>query len=194
MTAAQQAFCRAEGLAPDAFGRLLAEDAGVIGLARRLEMGEVGDREFEARVAEALGESVVAEGLVARLFADLELDRAMVEAVSTLRANGVRTVLVTNSYGHSAYRWDLDLLTDARVVSGDAGVAKPSRGIYELGLAEAGVEAADAVFVDDMRINVDAAREYGMEGILHVDAAATIPLLAAAFGVELRSPEPDPGL
>lgn len=110
----------------------------------------------------------------------------MIAAVAQLRQAGVPVVIVSNSYGFSAYRWDLADLADAHLLSGAVGVAKPAPGIYELGLKEAGVEAGEAVFVDDMQANVDAARALGMEAILHAESAATIAALSSAFGIDLR--------
>ncbi|MGV1047134.1 MAG: HAD-IA family hydrolase, partial [Solirubrobacterales bacterium] len=186
VSASQEAFCRAEGLSAGAFGELLAGEGEVGRLAPRLEAGEIEDAELEAAIALGLGGTVAAEGLIGRLFAGLELDRAMIAAVERLRAAGVRVVIVSNSYGFSAYRWDLAELADAHLLSGAVGVAKPAPGIFELGLAEAGVEAAEAVFVDDVEVNVEAARGLGMEGILHREAALTVPRLERAFGIGLR--------
>lgn len=183
--ASLERFCRAEGLAPGAFADLLAGETEVSRLAPRLEAGEIEDAVFEAAVARELGGTVAAEGLIGRLFAGLELDPAMVAAVAALRRAGVRTVIVSNSYGFSAYRWDLGELADAHLISGAVGVAKPSPAIYELALAEAGAGAGEAVFVDDTQLNLDAAAELGMATILHTEAATTVPRLERAFGLPL---------
>lgn len=138
MSDSHRAFCRAEALDPDAFGALLHGDKAVSRLSRRFEAGEIGEGELETEVARALGGAVAAEGLIGPSSPRSSSMRRW-SGPWALRAGGVRTVLITNSYGPSAYqRWDLDRLADARVISGLVGVAKPSRGIYELALAEAG--------------------------------------------------------
>jgi putative hydrolase of the HAD superfamily len=109
-----RAFCRAEGLDPDAFGALLHGDKAVSCLSRRFEAGEIAEGELETEVARALGGADAAEGLIGRLFADLELDAEMVGAVGALRAGGVRTVLITNSYA-------------PRPTSAGSSIASPTR-------------------------------------------------------------------
>jgi hypothetical protein len=43
------------------------------------------------------------------------------------------------------------------------------------------------VLVDDTEINVEAARELGLQAILHVVGASTILRLSEAFGIELAA-------
>jgi FMN phosphatase YigB (HAD superfamily) len=52
------------------------------------------------------------------------------------------------------------------VFSHEAGVRKPNPKIYELALKEAGVEASEALFVDDKESCLETAREMGMETVL----------------------------
>ena len=110
----------------------------------------------------------------------------MVEAIRRLRASGVCTVLVSNSWGGAAYEDEvLDLLFDHRVVSGTVGLRKPDAAIYEHALALAGLEAATSVFIDDLPLNCDGARAIGIDAIHHVDPATTIAALEIRFGVDL---------
>lgn len=70
-------------------------------------------------------------------------------------------------------------LFDAVVISGVVGIAKPDPGIFHAALAEAGVEAAEAVHVGDQpEIDAKAAAAVGMA-----------PVLIDRFG---RRPEPLP--
>lgn len=58
------------------------------------------------------------------------------------------------------------------VVSGDEKLVKPDPAIYRLALDRFGLEAADAVFVDDNADNIAAAAAMGMHAILFTDADA----------------------
>ncbi|WP_206366287.1 HAD family hydrolase [Sphingomonas flavalba] len=58
------------------------------------------------------------------------------------------------------------------VVSGDEKLVKPDPAIYRLALARFGVEAADALFVDDRADNVAGAQSVGMRGHHFTDATA----------------------
>jgi HAD superfamily hydrolase (TIGR01509 family) len=54
--------------------------------------------------------------------------------------------------------------------SGDEGIAKPDTKAFELTLERLGVEPDEAVFVDDTREHVQAARKLGLQGILFTTA------------------------
>ncbi|WEK44162.1 MAG: HAD family phosphatase [Candidatus Sphingomonas colombiensis] len=56
------------------------------------------------------------------------------------------------------------------VVSGEERLMKPDAAIYRLSLDRFGIDAADAVFVDDRQANVDGAAAVGMHALLFTDA------------------------
>jgi putative hydrolase of the HAD superfamily len=56
------------------------------------------------------------------------------------------------------------------VVSGLVGMVKPEPRIYEHLLASYGLQAAETVFIDDLPVNVEAARAVGLHAILFEDA------------------------
>lgn len=137
---------------------------------------------FETRFAVLLG--VPAAGLVPRLMADLRPDPAMRAAVRRARALGVRTGLVSNSWGPDGYT-DLAALFDGVVLSGTVGVRKPDPAIYELGAAAIGLTPAECVFVDDLAGNLRPARALGMATVHHSDAADTIRALDTLLDLDL---------
>ena len=51
------------------------------------------------------------------------------------------------------------------VVSGEEGLVKPDRAIYDLFLARAGLAAQSCVFIDDSPANVAGARDAGMHAL-----------------------------
>ncbi len=151
-----------------------------------LETGRLDEQGFEVQLARLL--EVEPDGLIDGLFAGVEPDTAMVEAVRRARAAGVRTALVSNSWGVHRYPLDLfDELFDGVVISGDEGIRKPSRRMYELGAERAGVGAEQCVYVDDLPFNLTPAQEMGMATIHHTSAEETIPQLEDLLGVALRA-------
>jgi putative hydrolase of the HAD superfamily len=68
--------------------------------------------------------------------------------------------------------WGILDLFDVVVCSGDEGLAKPDRAIFELTLARLGVSAGQAVFIDDSPGHVEAARALGIRAIHFVTAEA----------------------
>jgi epoxide hydrolase-like predicted phosphatase len=183
------AFCRAEGLDPQAVRALFRERGEALALLRRLETGAIGDGEFEERFGRLLGVERT-DGLIQRMFAGLEPNEPLVDAVRTARAAGLRTGLITNSWGTGIYdRAPLGEF-DATVISGDVGLHKPQPEIYLLACKRLGIEPAEAVFVDDLRENVAGAEAVGMAGVLHRDNATTLAELERLLGIELAPASP----
>jgi len=111
-----------------------------------------------------------------------------VQAVRSARAAGVRTALVSNSWGVHRYPQDmLQELFDGVVISGEEGVRKPSRRMYELGAERAGVPATQCVFVDDLEFNLTPARDLGMATVHHTSAKTSIPELERLLGLSLAA-------
>jgi epoxide hydrolase-like predicted phosphatase len=179
-------FCEREGLAQDAVLELFRGNSDALALLRGLETGEVADEDFETRFAALVGVADH-EGLIARMFADLRPEEAMIAAVRRARGAGIRTGLITNSWGLGIYERAPTDLFDAAVISGEVGMHKPQPEIYRLACDRLDVEPAEAVFVDDLRENCEGAEAVGMTAILHRDPAQTIATLASLFAVELAA-------
>jgi putative hydrolase of the HAD superfamily len=74
---------------------------------------------------------------------------------------------------------------DVVVESFVVGLRKPDPEIYRLTLRKLGVPAAATVFLDDLGVNLKAARELGIKTIKVVDPAAALRQLAELTGVNL---------
>jgi putative hydrolase of the HAD superfamily len=179
-------FCEREGLDPEHIKRVFSEDPEVVVELRRLERGELSEDEFGRRFGARLGIEDLGD-VVNRLFAELEPDHAMIDAVRAARGAGVRTGLISNSWGTERYdRSVLSELFDDIVISGEVGLHKPAPEIYELAAELVGVAAAECVFVDDLRENCEGAEAVGMTAVLHRGAERTLPELERLLGVALR--------
>jgi putative hydrolase of the HAD superfamily len=152
-----------------------------------LERGECTVAEFEELLAARLlrldGAPVPAEGLLTRMLATGRPLPEMYELVRDLRARGVRTALLSNSWGPMGYpREDFPGLFDAVVISGDVGMRKPEPEIFLHAAELLDVLPRECVFVDDIAVNVLAAEALGMTGVQHADPAATRARLDELFG------------
>ncbi|HEY4823934.1 MAG TPA: HAD family phosphatase [Solirubrobacteraceae bacterium] len=178
-------FCVRTGVDPQTLRDRFSSDPSFRELLIELEKGVLEEAEFEQQLAPLLG--VEPDGLIDGLFAGVHPDVAMVEAVRRARAGGVRTALVSNSWGVHRYPHDLfDELFDGVVISGEEGTRKPARRMYELGAERAGAAPEDCVFVDDLPFNLTPAEQLGMATVHHTSAEQTIPELERLLGVALR--------
>ncbi|MFL6038208.1 MAG: HAD family hydrolase [Gaiellaceae bacterium] len=181
-----KAFCEKEGLDPNSVKRLFREDPVALAELRRLERGELTEDEFSVRFGPMLGVSDT-EQLVDRLFAGMGPDEPMIEAVKKAKRAGVRTGLISNSWGRGRYdREAFPEMFDGVVISGEVGLHKPDPEIFHLGADQIGVPPEECVFVDDLRENCDGAAAVGMTPILHRGAGTTLPELEGLLGLELR--------
>ncbi|HZU61024.1 MAG TPA: HAD family phosphatase [Solirubrobacteraceae bacterium] len=180
------AFCESEGLEPDTIRRRFREDRACRQLLIDLETGQLSEEEFEPQFADLLGVNGVS--LIDRLFAGSAPDERMLTAVAQVRAGGIRTGLISNSWGTRRYdRQLLRQLFDGVVISGEVGIRKPAPEIYSMGAQRIGVPPAACVFVDDLPFNLEPAQELGMATIHHTQAEQTIAELERLFGLELAS-------
>lgn len=179
-----RAFCTQEGLSPEAVGERFRADPGARELLVGLETGALAEDEFERRFAALLG--VAPEGLIERMFAGGRPDDAMQLAVARAREAGIRTGLISNSWGTNRYdRALLERLFDGVVISGEVGIRKPTPDIYALGARSIGLEAEACVFVDDLPFNLAPAAELGMATVHHVSTEQTIAELERLLAVQL---------
>jgi len=179
-----QDYCRDAQIDPQALAGRFRNDPEARDLLIALEKGELSEAEFELKFAALLG--VEPEGMIDGLFAGVKPDAAMVDAVRRAHDAGVRTALVSNSWGVHRYPHELfPELFDGVVISAEEGIRKPSRQMYELGAERAGVAAEQCVYVDDLPFNLVPAEKLGMATVHHTSAETTIPELERLLGVPL---------
>ena len=111
------------------------ESAAEVNPIHALELGQCTDAEFEqllaAQIVRRDGTPVPAVGLLDRMFAASTLSQPMLELLRQLRAAGVRTALLSNSWGVTGYPIDLfPELFDSVVISAEVGMRKPEERIF----------------------------------------------------------------
>ena len=193
------AFCVAAGVSPERLKDVLAAAYSVAGeasvpaddlhdLVAGVETGRIEPEEFDRRLAAALSigldRPIEPANLTTRLFAELRPDERMRRVVRSARSKGVRTALISNTWGVTPPA-DVEGMFDTVVLSGREGMRKPQPEIYLLAARRLDVEPEGCVFVDDVPLNVEGARAVGMAGVLHKDAAITVPKLEELLGVSL---------
>jgi putative hydrolase of the HAD superfamily len=197
LTSPFEAFARYEadnGL-PDGFIRRLNATEPDTNAWARLERSEVdlaGFSELFEAEARAAGHPVDGRAVLGLLAGELRPE--MVEALRRCH-DRLKTALLTNNFvvtgpGGTGERAGpmaavLDHF-DVIVESSRAGVRKPDPAIYRLACDELGVEPQEAVFLDDLGVNLKPARAMGMATIKVIDPDAAIAELEAVVGFPLR--------
>jgi putative hydrolase of the HAD superfamily len=154
-----------------------------------LERGTCTNEEFERLLAAELshvdGEAVRADGLLQRMFAASVLQTEMHDLVRSLRRAGLRTALLSNSWGTSGDEYPRHLfpdLFDVVVISAEVGMRKPEERIFRHTAALLGLEPGQCMFIDDVEANVTAAQAAGLVALHHTDPVATAARLADLLG------------
>lgn len=93
-----------------------------------------------------------------------------IPALGLARSHGLRTGVISNSNGtikRILATLDLLPLVDCVLDSGEEGVEKPARAIFERALARVGVAASEAAYIGDLySIDVLGARRAGLSAVL----------------------------
>jgi putative hydrolase of the HAD superfamily len=175
-------FCAQHGLDPERVATVFRRDREARRLLIDFECGRIDEAEFEPGLARAL-EIANHDGLVHRLLGGARAEPSMHDAVRSLRAAGVRTGMLSNSWGAGSYPHELlGELFDVTVISGEEGIRKPDPGIYAIARERIGLPYDQLVFVDDLPFNLDPARELGMAVVHHTGPEATIARLHELLG------------
>jgi len=155
-----------------------------------LERGEMTPSDFEGLLAQGFrdrGVAVRADGLLARMLGGLrELSDDMVNLVRRARHQGVRTALLSNSWGehYPEHLWVGAF--DAVVISGRVGMRKPDAEIFQHTADLLQLTTAECVMVDDMPTNIRGAVAVGMVGVRHVSYEQTVDELEVLLELPLR--------
>lgn len=64
---------------------------------------------------------------------------------------------------------DIESLFDEIIISAEVGMLKPDPKIFQLMLGKLKIDAKEAIFIDDRKENIEAAKSLGMFGILYKD-------------------------
>ena len=156
-------------------------------LLERSEVDANGFADLFGREAESLGFEIDGKDVLGLL--QQEIRPEMVAALEKIRAAGFKTACLTNNIrsGEShGIRSDVMDMFDSVIESAVLGIRKPEIGFYTAALEALGVQAHQAVFLDDLGINLKPARQMGMVTIKVTDANSALDALEEVLQMELR--------
>ena len=184
------AFQDETGIAMEALGLAMQRIADRDGShpLYELERGELTEADFLARIADELETELGHRPEMHRFseiyFEALQPNEPMIELMRELRGRGLRMALLTNNVREWEPLWrsmiPVDELFEVVVDSAFVGCRKPEPRIYEIVLRQLGVQAEGCLFVDDVGVNCDAARELGMAAVHFRDNEQAIAEIRAS--------------
>ncbi|MFP4513578.1 MAG: HAD-IA family hydrolase [Acidimicrobiales bacterium] len=189
---------RANGLPEGLIRRLNATnpDDNAWAKLERSEVDLAGFAELFEAEARAIGYEVDGRAVIGLLGG--EVRPAMVDALRRC-SERLSTAMLTNNFvsgmgddteadptGRRAQIAQIMGLFDVIVESSKVGVRKPDPRFYEIACEQLGIEPSEAVFLDDLGVNLKPARAMGMTTIKVVDPDDAIAELETVVGFSLR--------
>ncbi len=185
-----EAFARYEqqhALPGDFLRRVNAADPDTNAWAR-LERNEIDLADFDAAFAvesERLGHRVAGRDVLGLLSGDLRPE--VVHAVAVIARRAKTALLTNNVVGMDPSGAIAEVLAhfDVVIESSVVGLRKPDPAFYELACARLDIEPREAVFLDDLGVNLKPARALGMATIKVTDPALALAELESLLGFPL---------
>jgi putative hydrolase of the HAD superfamily len=173
--------------------RALIRTSSETGAWAALERGELTLTDFYTELeqeATAAGFTISGARLMSMIAGGFGARPAMARAIDRIREAGLRTAALTNNWPRpddgapstGANTLGFDVIVESAVV----GLRKPDPRIYELVLTRLEVDASNAVFLDDLGINLKPARAMGMTTIKVSDPDQALAELASTLGFEVH--------
>ncbi|HVX33718.1 MAG TPA: HAD family phosphatase [Solirubrobacterales bacterium] len=119
-------------------------------------------------------------------FEALDPNEPMIDLMRDCRRSGHRMAMLTNNVREWEPLWrtmlPVDEIFEIVVDSGFVGYRKPERQIYEITLERLDLPASSCLFVDDLEINCEAARDLGFTTVHYRDPDQAVAEVRAALG------------
>jgi putative hydrolase of the HAD superfamily len=134
----------------------------------RASTGEIPEEAHWQSVAKTLGVSrTETETIIAEFFSGDRVNTALLDFLRGLRPER-KVGLISNAWsGLRAFitREKFEDVFNEMIISAEVGLVKPDPRIYHLALEKLGMLPGESIFLDDVLVNVEAARSVGMSAI-----------------------------
>jgi putative hydrolase of the HAD superfamily len=154
-----------------------------------LETGRVSEATFMGRLSDQLsaqlGSAVELDGFGERYFRHLQPNERLIDYMRGLRNRGYKMAICTNNIREWEAHWramlPVDEIFDLVVDSAFVGSRKPEPRIYEITLERLGASPEATLFIDDVEVNCDGARQLGIHAIRFRSTDQAIEEIEAAL-------------
>ncbi len=178
-------YRKLSGYAPLSYEEIarLAFDHGE--LVRLFDGGRMAPREFYERVTSRTGARIGYDEFFTIYNDIFSPIPGTLDILGRLKPRA-RLLLLSNTdpmrFGFIKRTFPEILIFDEYVLSYEVGAIKPDPAIYEEAIRRAGCRPQEAVFIDDLALNVDAAAKQGIKGIVFTAGTTDIAAELRALG------------
>lgn len=160
----------------DAIHQLLRDYSHALGV------GDLDAEEFHTLFCTHFGVTVPFDDFIAAFAAGIRRDEAALAYALSLQQRPATTVAIISNTNAAHVLWLDEQLPELRdfdlvMMSNEVGLIKPDPAIFTTALELLDVPPAQALFIDDIAENVEAARALGIAGLVHHDWQKTRPAL-----------------
>ena len=146
------------------------------------DLNEISDDAFYDHLLTELNQPLEKKAIIRKFVVeDFYVDQEMLTLIRELHKT-YTTALLTNFPAHlhdfMKRSWHMDDAFDHIIVSADVKLIKPDLRLYQLTLDRVGCQAHEVVFIDDRKINIEAAAALGIVGIHFISKARSIASLS----------------
>ncbi|MGC9397639.1 MAG: HAD family hydrolase [Anaerolineae bacterium] len=150
-------------------------------------LGHIGVDEMWQGLGAELGlDAKEALALQADFFRGDRLNEELLDFARRLRPH-YRLAILSNAWNNAREIFTetlgLDEIFETMIISAEVGLMKPDPRIYHLALKRMGVAPPEAVFLDDLPENVEAARDVGLRAVLYRNNPQAIAEVQAQLGL-----------
>ena len=154
-----------------------------------LETGKLTEVEFLQKLGDSL-EPVLGHRPELHRFSEIYFEALhpngpMIDLMREAKESGHRMGMLTNNVREWEPLWrsmlPVDEIFEVVVDSGFVGCRKPDREIYDITLERMGVPAGECLFIDDIDVNCEAARDLGMSAVHYQHNDQAIPEIREAL-------------
>lgn len=182
----RQEFAEKIGLTPFELETLVFSSPSGI----RAQLGEIKAEQHWQNISRQLELTEVEIAQFQKVFwAGDHLDTTLVHTIRDLRIH-YKTALLSNAFSDLremvTYKWKIEDAFDQIIISSEIGIMKPDLGVFNLALNSLGVNAKQAVFIDDFLQNIQGARGLNINTIHFQSTDQTLTELGEILRMNLH--------
>ncbi len=147
--------------------------------ARNASTGKITADAHWSAIAKRLRRPDEVKAIESEFFGGDVLDQELINFIRELKKTYI-TGLISNAWSDLRAYMIAKKFDDAFhhiIISAEVGITKPDARIYNIALEQAGVQAEEAIFVDDFVENIEAAFELGMQTVHFTDPQKAMKLV-----------------